>query len=168
MAQVKAAKSQYDMACNGAQAEDKAAARGMANAARGGVMEVESILANQYLVAPCDGEVSNIYPKLGELIAMGAPVMSIARMADMWVSFNVREEMLNGLPMGKEVKVSIPALDNKEVPMKIYFIHDRGSYAAWSATKAYGQYDSKTFEIRVRPVQPIENFRPGMSAILSK
>ena len=165
-AAVQAAKSQYDMAQNGAQAEDKQAARSMANAARGTGMEVQSLLEDQYLIAPCDGEVSEIYPHEGELVALGAPVMSLSRLEDMWVSFNVREEKLGSLPMGKEITVTVPALNNKEVKMSIFYVHDRGSYAAWSATKAYGQFDSKTFEVKARPVQPVENFRPGMSVIL--
>lgn len=165
-AAVRAAKSQYDMAVNGAQAEDKAAARNMARAARGSVMEVQSLLEDQYLVAPCDGEVSEIYPHEGELVALGAPVMSLSRLADMWVSFNVREEALVNLPIGKEINVSIPALGNKEARMKVFYVHDRGSYAVWNATKAYGQYDSKTFEVKARPCEPIKDLRPGMSVLL--
>ncbi|MBP3738358.1 MAG: efflux RND transporter periplasmic adaptor subunit [Muribaculaceae bacterium] len=165
-AQVAAAKSQYEMALNGAQAEDKRASRSMTNAARGSVMEVKSLLEDQYLVAPCDGEVSEIYPQEGELVAMGTPIMSISKLGDMWVSFSVREEMLNNLPMGKEIDVVIPALDGKKTKLKIYYIHDMGSYATWQATKAYGEYDSKTFEVKARPLEPIENFRPGMSVIL--
>ena len=165
-AQVKAAKSQYDMAVNGAQQEDKAASRSMANAAQGSVMEVKSLLEDQYLLAPCDGEVSEIYPQEGELIAMGAPVMSIAQLDQMWVSFSVREELLADMPMGKEIEVVIPALKNLETKMHIYYVRDMGTYAVWQATKAYGQYDAKTFEVKARPDGKIENFRPGMSVIL--
>lgn len=166
-AAVRAAKSQYDMAVNGAQAEDKMAARSMVNAAQGSVMEVQSMLEDQYLVAPCDGEVSEIYPHEGELISLGAPVISLSKLDDMWVSFNVREELLGNLPVGKEINVLIPALDGeKTVPMQVYYVRDRGSYAAWSATKAYGQFDSKTFEVKARPSHKIENLRPGMSVIL--
>ncbi len=167
-AQVAAAKSQYDMAVNGAQQEDKAASRSMANAARGGVMEVKSLLEDQYLIAPCDGEVSEIYPQEGELVAMGTPIMSISKLDDMWVSFSVREEMLANLPMGKDINVSIPALGGKKVKMKIFYVHDMGSYAVWQATKSYDQYDSKTFEVKARPAERLENFRPGMSVILEQ
>ena len=167
-AQVKAAKAQYDMAVKGAQQEDKNASKSMANAARGSVMEVESLLEDQVLLAPCDGEISEIYPQEGELVAMGTPIMSIAKLDDMWVSFSVREELLNSLPMGKEVSVRIPALDNLATKMSVYYIHDMGSYAVWQASKAQGQYDSKTFEVRMRPAAKVPNLRPGMSVILEK
>ena len=156
------------MAVKGAQQEDKNASKSMANAARGSVMEVESLLEDQVLLAPCDGEISEIYPQEGELVAMGTPIMSIAKLDDMWVSFSVREELLNSLPMGKEVSVRIPALDNLATKMSVYYIHDMGSYAVWQASKAQGQYDSKTFEVRMRPAAKVPNLRPGMSVILEK
>jgi len=165
-ATVATAKAQLEMAQNGAQAEDKEASRGMENVAQASVKEVEALLEDKYLVAPCDGEISNIYPHVGELVIMGSPIMTISQTNDMWVEFNVREEKLNDLTMGKEINVMIPALNNKETKLKIYYIHDMGSYATWSATKAYGGYDSKTFEIKARPVVDIPNFRPGMSVIL--
>lgn len=166
--QADAAKSQYDMAKKGAQNEDKEAAKAMQNAAKGGVEEVEALLEDQYLIAPCDGEVTDIYPNIGELVSVGSPVMSILKKDDMWATFNVREEMLKDMQNGKEIKVTIPALDKKDVTMKVYYIHDLGSYATWSATKSTGQYDSKTFQVKARPAAPIEDLRAGMSVLLDK
>lgn len=165
-AAVEAAEAQLQMAQNGAQAEDKAASRGMENVAQASVREVEALLEDEYLIAPCDGEITSIYPHVGELVIMGSPIMTIANIDEMWAAFSVREEKLNDLPMGKVIDVEIPALDNKKAQMKIFYVHDMGSYATWSATKAYGEYDSKTFEVKARPVNPIPNFRPGMSVIL--
>lgn len=165
-AAVEAAEAQLKMAQNGAQAEDKAASRGMENVAQASVREVEALLEDEYLIAPCDGEITSIYPHVGELVIMGSPIMTIANIDEMWAAFSVREEKLNDLPMGKVIDVEIPALDNKKTQMKIFYVHDMGSYATWSATKAYGDYDSKTFEVKARPVNPIPNFRPGMSVIL--
>lgn len=165
-AAVEAAEAQLQMAQNGAQAEDRAASQGMENVAQATVREVEALLEDEYLIAPCDGEITSIYPHVGELVIMGSPIMTIANIDDMWAAFSVREEKLNDLPMGKVIDVEIPALDNKKAQMKIFYVHDMGSYATWSATKAYGDYDSKTFEVKARPVNPIPNFRPGMSVIL--
>lgn len=166
-AQEAAAKSQYDMAVEGAQKEDKQAALAMKNAAVGSVMEVESILEDQYLVAPCDGEISDIYPNVGELVAAGTPIMNVLKIDDMWITFNVREEMLNKLNMGKEISVKIPGLDMKKVNARIFYIRDMGDYAVWSATKAAGEYDSRTFEVKASPDERVENLRPGMSVLLA-
>lgn len=163
-----AAKSQYEMAKAGAQAEDKAAAAAMVAAAQGSVAEVESILSDSYLTAPTDGEISDIFPNVGELVSLGAPIMNVLKLEDMWVSFNVREDLLGNLTMGAEVQAIIPALGNKEVTLKVFYIRDMGSYAVWRATKVTGQYDAKTFQVKARPVEPVDNLRPGMSVLLKR
>ena len=163
-----AAKSQYEMAKAGAQAEDKAAAAAMVAAAQGSVAEVESILSDSYLTAPTDGEISDNFPNVGELVSLGAPIMNVLKLDDMWVSFNVREDLLENLTMGAEVQAIIPALENKEVTLKVFYIRDMGSYAVWRATKVTGQYDAKTFQVKARPVEPVDNLRPGMSVLLKR
>lgn len=160
-----AAKSQYELAKSGAQKEDKTSALAMVDVAKGGVSEVEALLEDQYLTAPCDGQVDVIYPNEGELVMLSAPIMSILKIDDKWVTFNVREEFLKDLTLGKEIEVMIPALDHKEVKAKIYYVRDLGSYATWHATKATGDWDTKTFEVKARPVEALPDLRPGMTAI---
>lgn len=158
-----AAKSQYELAKSGAQSEDKQAAAAMVKAAQGGVKEVDALLEDQYLVAPCDGQITVIYPEPSELIATGAPIMSL-QTADRHAVFNVRETTLRDIKTGTRIRVRIPALD-KEATMTVYYIRDMGAYAAWQATKATGDYDARTFEVKARPDTPIDNFLPGMSVI---
>ena len=164
-AQMKAAQSQYDMAVNGARVEDKMAAAAQVGRARGAVREVNSYIHETVQVAQMEGEVSDIYPKVGELVGTGSPIMSIAVMDDMWGTFNVREDQLNGMKVGSEFSAFVPAF-NKEVKMKVYHLKDQGSFAVWKATKANGQYDLKTFEVKARPVEKLDGLRPGMSLII--
>jgi len=164
-AQMKAAQSQYDMAVNGALVEDKMAAAAQVGRARGAVREVNSYIHETVQVAQMEGEVSDIYPKVGELVGTGSPIMSIAVMDDMWGTFNVREDQLNGMKVGSEFSAFVPAF-NKEVKMKVYYLKDQGSYAVWKATKTNGQYDLKTFEVKARPVEKLDGLRPGMSLII--
>lgn len=161
---VAAAESQYSLAKAGAQKEDKEAALAMVNVAKGGVNEVYALLEDQYLVAPCDGEITEIYPNVSELVATGAPIMSLQK-DDHWVVFNVRETLLKDISTGTVIKVKIPALDI-ETDAKVFYIKDLGTYANWQATKATGDFDARTFQIKARPVSKIDNLRPGMSVIL--
>lgn len=158
-----AAKSQYELAKSGAQSEDKQASAALVKAAQGSVKEVDALLEDQYLLAPCDGLVTVIYPEASELIATGAPIMTI-QSEDRHAVFNVRETTLKDMKVGTKIKVRIPALD-KETTMKVYYIKDMGAYAAWQATKATGDYDARTFEVKAMPEEPIENFLPGMSVL---
>ena len=164
-AQCKAAESQYQMAQNGARREDKLAAAAQVGRAKGAVKEVNSYIHETVQIAQMEGEVSSIYPKVGELVGTGSPIMTISMMHDMWGSFNVREDQLNGMQVGSVVKAFVPAF-NKEVEMKVYYLKDQGSYAVWKATKANGQYDLKTFEVRARPTEKFDGLRPGMSLII--
>ena len=166
-AQVKAAQSQYDMAVNGARMEEKKAAAAQVNRAKGAVAEVSSYINETMQIAQMAGEVSDVYPKVGELVGTGSPIMSISIMNDLWGTFNVREDQLNGMTVGSEIKAFVPAY-NREIRMKVYYIKDQGSYAVWKATKSNGQYDLKTFEVKARPIDKIEGLRPGMSLVLKK
>ena len=164
-AQCMAAQSQYDMAVNGARREDKLAAQAQVNRAKGAVSEVDAYIHETVQVAQMEGEVSTIYPKVGELVGTGSPIMTISMMDDVWGTFNVREDQLNGMNVGTEFTAFVPAF-NKDIKMKVYYLKDQGSYAVWKATKANGQYDLKTFEVKARPVEKLEGLRPGMSLVV--
>ena len=161
----KAAKAQYEMARNGAQKEDKLAAEAQLNRARGAVSEVQAYVREIYLVSPIDGEISECYPRVGELVGTGAPVMEVLDLSDMWVSFNVREEQLPDFRMGEVFEAVVPALGHQKVELKVTYLRDMGSYAAWRATKTTGQYDVKTFRVKAKPTHEIEGLRPGMSVL---
>lgn len=163
-----AAESQLSLARAGAQSEDKESAAALVNAARGGVAEVESLLEDQYLTAPCDGQIDQIYPTTGELVSLGAPIMSLLKISDKWVTFNVREELLSQMKLGDSITVEIPALDHLSTSARIYYVRDMGSYATWRATKATGDWDSRTFEVKARTSGPLPDLRPGMTVLYRK
>lgn len=161
-ATVKAAQAQYNMARNGAQREDKAAAAAQVSRAKGAVAEVNSYIKETVLTAAMDGEVSEIFPKIGELVGAGAPIMNILMTNDMWVTFNVREDYLNKFKLHSTITGFSPAL-KKNLKLTVYHQKDLGTYAVWKATKAMGQYDMKTFEVKARLVNPEKELRPGMT-----
>lgn len=164
----KAARSQYTMAVNGAEREDKEAAQAMLERAKGAVAEVESYIAESYLVSPIDGKVSEKFPNEGELVGTGAPIMNISKLDDKWGSFNIREDRLKRYKdIGTTFTAYVPALD-QNVEMTVYYVKDLGSYAAWKATKTTGQYDRKTFEVRARFKDKTIDVLPGMSLIVEE
>ncbi|MCF0202946.1 MAG: efflux RND transporter periplasmic adaptor subunit [Bacteroidaceae bacterium] len=164
-AQAEAAKSMYEMAKNGARDEDKRAAAAMRNQAKGAVTEVNSYIKETVQRAQFDGIVSTVYPKVGELVGSGSPIMTISMTDKIWGVFNVKEDCLHGMKIGDKITAYCPALE-KDIPLEVYFMKDHGSYAVWKATKDNGQFDLKTFEVRARPTTKVEGLRPGMSLIL--
>ena len=166
VATANAAKTQYDLAVDGAQDEDKLAAKALVDQANGAVSEVKSYIVDQFLLAPCDGEVSEIYPKRSELVGTGSPVMSILDMSDVWFSFSVREDLLKNLTVGTEVDINIPALGEQTFKAKVTYLKAMASYATWRATKVNGEYDVKSFDVKLVPTEDIPNLRAGMTAII--
>ncbi|RRD00328.1 HlyD family secretion protein [Prevotella sp. OH937_COT-195] len=166
-AQAKAAKSQYDMAVEGARTEEKKAAVAKVGQAQGAVQEVRSYKRELVQVAQMEGEVSSVFPKVGELVGTGSPIMNISVMKDMWGTFNVREDLLQGIKMGEVITAFCPAF-GKDIKFKVFYIKDQGAYAVWKATKSNGQYDLKTFEVKARPVAKTDGLRPGMSLIVKR
>lgn len=163
-AQVNAAKSQYEMAKNGLRSQEKLAAKKQAEAAAGAVELISSMIRETVQVAAVDGEVSEIFPKEGELVGLGSPIMNISIMDDVWGTFNIREDQLEGMKVGDTFKAFLPAFQ-KEIELKVTNVKDQGSYAAWKATKTNGQYDLKTFEVKAKPTAPFEGLRPGMTLV---
>lgn len=165
-ATAEAAKSQYDMAVKGAREEDKAAAIALVDRANGAVMEVKSYLSELKLTSPVDGVISARYPHVGELVGTGSPIMTVTDLSDMWFTFNIREDKLHSMKSGDKLRLSIPALDGKEIDATVTYIAARESYATWRATKETDQYDAKTFEVRAVPTAVVEGLRPGMTSIV--
>ena len=166
-ATTRAAKSQYDMAVNGARQEDKDAAVALVERANAAVELVNAYKDEIRLTSPSDGIVADIYPKVGELVGQGAPIMTIQDLDDMWFTFNVREDRLKGMQIGDHIQLSIPALNGRTVEAQVYYLAARESYATWKATREIGEFDTRTFEVRARPEGHVEGLRPGMSAIMT-
>ena len=162
----RAAYEQYQMAVEGAQREDRIAGKSLVEVAASGVDEVQALLVDARLSAPADGQIAAIFPKQGELVAPGAPIMSLVVIDDCYIVFNVREDLMPHFRMGGHFTVRIPALGRDDVELEVYYISPLGSFATWKSTKEAGSYDMRTFEVKLRPLSPIEGLRPGMTTIL--
>ena len=162
----RSAYEQYRLAQEGLQREDREASRNLVEASASSVDEVGALLVDARLTAPADGHIAGIYPKRGELVAPGAPIMTLVTLDDAYVVFNIREDLMPHIRMGKQFAVSVPALARTDVPMTVYYISPLGSFATWKSTKEVGTYDMRTFEIRLRPEHRVEGLRPGMTAII--
>ena len=164
----RAARSQYDLAVNGAQREDKLAAAALVARASGAVSEVDAYLKEGALLSPIDGEVSEIYPHRGELVGTGAPIMTISDTSVVRVLFSVREDKLASIKKGSKLRGTIPALGGKAIEVVVTKMKDMGSYATWKATKPRGEHDLRTFEVTTRPTSPVEGLLAGMTIVLDK
>lgn len=164
----RAARSQYDMAINGAQREDKMAAQALVARASGAISEVDAYMKESALLAPSAGTVSEIFPHKGELVGTGAPIMNIADYTATRVLCAVREDKLAKIKHGSKLKATVPALGDKAIELSVVKMKDMGSYATWKATKPRGEHDLRTFELTLKPTTSIEGLLPGMTVVLDK
>lgn len=163
-----AAREEYETARLGARTQEKAAAADLAAEARAGVAEVESLTDDAILVAPRSAQVDRVLLVEGELTSAGFPVLTLVDLADQWVTFNILEQDMPGIAIGKELTASVPALAKDKVVFEIYYISPRANYATWRSTREDSGYDMKTFEVRARPKQTEAGLRPGMSVLVNR
>ncbi len=164
----RAARSQYDMAINGAQREDKMATQALVARASGAISEVDAYMKESALLAPSAGTVSEIFPHKGELVGTGAPIMNIADYTATRVLCAVREDKLAKIKHGSKLKATVPALGDKAIELSVVKMKDMGSYATWKATKPRDEHDLRTFELTLKPTTSIEGLLPGMTVVLDK
>lgn len=161
----KAAKENYDMLARGSRFEDKLSAAAKVKRAQGAGKEVNSYLRENKIISPIDGTVTEVVPEEGELVGAGYPIITVTDNKDCWATFNLREDLLSKIKIGTEFDVKIPAVGKENVRVRVNYISVMGNFATWRATKARGDYDMKTFEVRAVPVKPISDLRAGMSVI---
>lgn len=163
----RAAYQEYQMALDGARKQDRESSQSMVTAAKSTIREIAVLLEDTKLTAPESGQIAAIYPKRGELVGPGAPIMSLVVLEDAHVVLNVREDLMPHFKIGGKFRGDVPAIDQKGIEFEIYYISPLGSYATWKSTKQTGSYDMRTFEIKARSTQKNELLRPGMSVLVT-
>lgn len=162
-----AAQAAYDLTVAGARDEDKAAATAQVQAAAAQVAELESLVEDLLLTAPIGAEVANTILEPGELAGQGLTLVSLVDLSDVWLVFHLRENLLAKIHNGTEFEVTVPALDNRRIKVAVQHIAVMGDFATRRATRASGDFDLKTFEVRAVPLEPVPGLRPGMSVLLN-
>lgn len=155
-----------ELVFDGASKEEKEAAAAQVRQAEGAVSEVESYLSDALVYAPVTGEVSTIIAEAGELVGTGYPVVAILDMSDVWVTFNIKEDLMPDIHIGTRMTGYIPALD-RSVEFEVTYIAVQADFATWSATRTQGGFDIRTFAVKAKPTQDVEYIRPGMSVLVN-
>jgi HlyD family secretion protein len=153
----------YDEAVNGATKEEREIARTNVLQAQASVDTTKADVDELTVKAPIASQVYQIGAELGEYVSPGVPLLSLYDLNDVWLRFNLREDLVKGLKAGDKFKMRVPALGDQEIEAEIKLIETRGEYAGWRATRATGDFDLRTFEVRAYPVSPLPALRPGMS-----
>jgi HlyD family secretion protein len=161
------AQAALQLATTGASPEEKALAAAQLKQAEAALNQREVDVAELTIRAPIAAQVTTRVASLGENFSAGAPLFSLIDTKNVWFTFNLREDLLGGLKIGDTFDVTVPAFKSQVIPVRVTMINVQGQYATWRATRATGDFDLRTFEVRAVPTQPVEGLRPGMSAIVA-
>jgi HlyD family secretion protein len=160
------AKSAYDQAINGYTKEERAISQANVEKANADIKSVQSIIDQLVVYAPVASQVYQRNVEPGEYVSPGVPLVTLIDLADVWIHFDLREDLVKALKVGDRFDVRIPALGDRSITVEVKLIATKGEYASWRATRATGDFDLRTFSIRAYPVQSVPDLRPGMSAYL--
>ncbi|RFS90733.1 HlyD family secretion protein [Serratia marcescens] len=163
--QVQAAKANLDEGINGDRVEQRQQYAAALRAAEENLLQIQAQSDDLQVRAPVDGEVGPIPAEVGELLNAGSPLVTLIRVPDAYFVFNLREDILAHVRKGDKVKLRVPALKDKMIDTEVRYIAPLGDYATKRATRATGDFDLKTFEVRLYPSQPVDGLRPGMSTL---
>ena len=160
------AKSAYEEAVNGYTKEEREIAQATVKKAIADITEVQSIIDQMVVYAPVASQVYQRNVEPGEYVSPGVPLITLIDLNDLWVHFDLREDLVKTLKVGDRFKVRVPALADREIIVEVRLIATKGEYASWRATRATGDFDLRTFSIRAYPIDKVAGLRPGMSAYL--
>jgi HlyD family secretion protein len=160
------AKSAHEQAVNGYTREERDIATANVGKALADIKAVESILDQMVVYAPVASQVYQRNVEPGEYVSPGVPLVTLIDLNDVWIHFDLREDLVKTLKVGDRFDVRIPALGDRSVNVEVKLIAAKGEYASWRATRATGDFDLRTFAIRAYPVDKVPELRPGMSAYL--
>jgi len=158
------AKLALEEAINGYTAEERGVAKAAVVKADAAITTLKAEVAELVVKSPRAAQVYYRIAEVGEFVSPGVPLLSLVDLSDVWLRFDLREDLVKGLKVGDRFEVHIPALGNKPVTVAVRTIATRGEYAGWRATRATGDFDLRTFVVRAYPVDKIPELRPGMSA----
>jgi HlyD family secretion protein len=158
------AKLSYQEAVAGFTPEEVRMAEAKVVQADAAVKTLQSLVDQMVVGAPGETQVYEINVEEGEVVGPGIPLISLVDMNDIWLRFDLREDLIKSLKLGDRITVRIPALGDRQVVAEVRLIAAKGEYAGWRATRATGDFDLRTFAIRAYPIEKIAGLRPGMSA----
>jgi HlyD family secretion protein len=160
------AKSAHEQAVNGYTREEREIAAANVGKALADIKAVQSIVDQMVVYAPVASQVYQRNVEPGEYVSPGVPLVTLVDLNDMWVHFDLREDLVKTLKVGDRFDVRVPALGDRRITVEVKLIATKGEYASWRATRATGDFDLRTFSIRAYPVDKVPELRPGMSAYL--
>ena len=158
------AKLALDEAIAGYTKEEHGVAQAAVVKAEAAIATLQAQVGELTVKSPRAAQVYQSSAEAGEFVSPGVPLLTLVDLSDIWLRFDLREDLVKGLKVGDRFEVRVPALGDQPITVEVRTIATRGEYAGWRATRATGDFDLRTFAVRAYPVEAVPGLRPGMSA----
>lgn len=163
--QVKSAQANLDQALNGDRVEQRQIYQAKLQQAEEQLKQLTIQYDDLQVKSPVNGEVGSIPAEIGELFNATSPLLTVVQLPDAYFVFNLRENILVNIHKGDHVWLTVPALGEQKIEAEVRYIAPMGDFSTKRATRATGDFDLKTFEVRLYPLKPIKHLRVGMSCL---
>jgi HlyD family secretion protein len=124
------AKSAYEQAVNGYTTEEHEIAAANVKKAIADIAAVQSIIEQMVVYAPAASQVYQRNVEPGEYVSPGVPLITLIDLDDMWIHFDLREDLVKTLKVGDRFDVRIPALGDRRITVEVKLIATKGEYAS--------------------------------------
>ena len=120
------AQSAYEQAVNGYTREEHEIAVANVGKAIADVKAVQSIIDQMVIYAPVASQVHKRNVEPGEYVSPGVALVTLVDLNDMWIHFDLREDLARTLKVGDRFSVRIPALSDRKHPRRDKADRDEG------------------------------------------
>src|SRR5262249_61454360 len=125
------AKSAYEQAINGYTKEEREIAVANVAKALADIKAVQSIVDQMVVYAPVASQVYQRNVEPGEYVSPGVPLLTLINLSDLWIHFDLREDLVKTLKVGDRFGVRIPALADRRITVEVKLIATKGEDASW-------------------------------------
>jgi HlyD family secretion protein len=159
----KTAQQRYNEAVEGSRKEDIEIARANLNQANANLGLSRVNLDYTVLRAPSAGVITVRQAELGEVVAPGSPVVTLADLDHIWLRAYIAETDLGSIHWGQEATVTTDTYPGKQYHGRISFISSSAEFTPKSV-QTYKERITLVYRIKIDIDNPSHELKPGMPA----
>jgi HlyD family secretion protein len=161
--QLEQAEQQALLLRRGPRAEQVAAARARLEEARAALAAAEAALADHAIAAPFSGVVTVRHRRPGEVVAAGAPVLTLLDRDDRWVRIYLPEDRIGAVRLGAPAAIAADTYPGKTYPGEVFFIASEAEFTPKNV-QTKKERVNLVFRIKIAAKNPQGVLKPGMPA----
>jgi HlyD family secretion protein len=138
-------------------------AKSHVEAAEAGLALTETRLSQSMLTAPLAGLVLAKHAEQGEMLAVGAPVITIGKMDDVWLRAYIPEAEMGRVKVGQRARVTVDTWPGRPFEGTVSFISPEAEFTPKNV-QTEKERVKLVYRIKITLANPMMELKPGMPA----